>query len=186
MLRVFEQLYRSIHSLPPGEKLPLEDVPAVQFLFGGYVWHEGAFRIWSVKLDRTQRKFRFASCRWFQFIGDQEAVRAARHDTLRLLRQRGRTSEQIDMEPFEVLRDSIRGGLYSQVGGAPQVAKVYLHMNTQMFSVLWDNQGSKVPHVFGRPLLAPESSTWPVFDPDELDFSAAEAEGEHERESPNG
>lgn len=172
MLRVFEQLYRSIHSLPPGEQLPLQDIPAVQFLFGGYVWHQSAFRIWSVKLDRTQRQFRFASCGAFQFIGDQEAVREARSDTARTLRERGRTSDQIDMEPFEVLRDSIRSGRHAQVGGSPQVAKVYRHMNTQMFSVLWSNEGSTVPHVFGRPLLAPEVSAWPVFDPDALHFSA--------------
>jgi hypothetical protein len=39
------------------------------------------------------------------------------------------------MGPFEVLRDVIREARCDSVGGPPQVAKVYRHLNTQFFAV---------------------------------------------------
>jgi hypothetical protein len=176
MLRVFDQVYRSIHSLPVGQQLPLEDTPHVQFLFGGFVWQDSAFRIWYIDLDREHRSFRFRRGGRFFFIGDPEAVREARGRTMRLLSSRKREVTEIDMEPFEVLRDILREQKHPHVGGAPQVAKVYQHLNTQFFAVSWPDSasGSAKPHVLGRPLLPPESSSWPLFDPDALDFCADE------------
>ncbi|HJU23495.1 MAG TPA: hypothetical protein VJ891_13385, partial [Casimicrobiaceae bacterium] len=73
MLRVFDQMYRSIHGLPIGQAHPIEDDPPVQFLFGGYVWHESEFRIWYIDLDRVRRTFRFRTGGRCFFIGDKEA-----------------------------------------------------------------------------------------------------------------
>lgn len=171
MLRVYEQLYRSIHGLPFSEVLPIADYPPVQFLFGGYAWHADRFRIWCITLDRTERSFRFATCGYFQFIGNPVAAKAARRETLRRVYAHGRTPDSLDMEPFEVLRDVIRSRAYNDVGGAPQISKVYRHMNAQHFSVLWPHGDSTTPHVNGRPLLPTESSDLPVFDPDALRFA---------------
>jgi hypothetical protein len=67
------------------------------------------------------------------------------------------------MEPFEVLREIIREGHFDPVGGAPQVAKVYRHMNSMLFAVEWEG----VPSVVGRPILGYERAFLPVIDPDQ-------------------
>lgn len=172
MLRVFEQMYRSIHRLPVGQELPIKDDPPVQFLFGGYLWQKKRFGIWYVDLDRSVRAFRFRRGGRFFFIGDHEAVREARGRTLRLLGERGRNPDTIDMEPFEVLRDIIREKRHSGVGGVPQIAKVYEHMTTRFFATLWEDDTVIKPHIFGRPVLPLETCSWPAFDPDKLVFRA--------------
>jgi hypothetical protein len=175
MLRVFEQMYRSIHGLPVGQLLPIEGDPPVQFLFGGYIWHTKRFGIWYVDLDRIARTFRFRRGGRFFFIGDKDAVVEARRRTQQLLRVRGRDSLTIDMEPFEVLRDIIREGRYAYVGGAPQVAKVYEHLNTQFFATVWSHNGKRIPHIFGRPVVGMETCSWPLFEPDALMFNVDHA-----------
>jgi hypothetical protein len=45
-------------------------------------------------------------------------------------------------------------------------------MNTQFFSVQWGKEPRR-PHVYGRPLLRNETSSWPIFDPDNLDFHSS-------------
>lgn len=172
MLRVFEQIYRSIHGLPVGRELPLQADPPVQFLLGGYVWQKKKFGIWYVELDEPSREFAFRRGGRFFFIGDRDAVLEARGRTMRLMNERGRDADSIDMEPFEVLRDIVREGKHPGVGGVPQIAKVYQHMNSAFFATLWEHDGEVKPHVFGRPVLALESCAWPAFDPDSLIFKA--------------
>jgi hypothetical protein len=172
MLRVFDQMYRSIHGLPFGEELPLEADPPVQFLFGGYKWEKKEFGIWYIELSRSKRMFEFRRGGMFFFIGDKDAVHEARGRTLRLINERGRDWNSIDMEPFEVLRDLVREGNHPGVGGIPQIAKVYEHMNTRFFATLWENDREVKPHVFGRPVLRLESCSWSAFDPDSLVFKA--------------
>jgi len=133
LLRVFDQVYRAIHSFPFGVEEPLPATPPVQFLFGGYVWHDEAFRIWYIDLD-SGSGFRFRKGgRWF-FIGDDEPVAEARSRTSRLLADRNRTAEAIDLEPLEVLRDIVLEGRHSSVGGGVQVAKVYRYLDAQFFA----------------------------------------------------
>ncbi len=172
MLRVFDQVYHAIHGFPVGHNQPLAAQPVVQFLFGGFAWHEADFRIWYIDLDQATGRFAFRNGRSFWFIGDPVAVVGAVQQTHQLLASRGRTPDGIDMEPFEVLREIIRSAAFPAIGGVPQIAKVYRHMNTQFFATLWDVAGVPTPHVFGRPLLGPESCSWPRFDPDTLHFTA--------------
>jgi hypothetical protein len=70
------------------------------------------------------------------------------------------------MEPFEVLVEMLRSGNHETIGGPPQLAKVYRHMNTQFFGVSWpDRRGSTT--FIGRELLDYEQLDVPVLDPDE-------------------
>jgi hypothetical protein len=61
ILKVFQQSYASIHSLPFGQKYP-ED-PDNFFLLGGYDWVSSAFRTWLLSFDAEQRTFVFRSIR---------------------------------------------------------------------------------------------------------------------------
>jgi hypothetical protein len=132
------------------------------------VWQKKQFRIWYIDLDRPQREFRFRHAGRCYFIGDREAVLEARARTSRLLEERGRDWDSIDMEPIEVLRDIIRERRHPGVGGALQMAKVYEHMNTRFFATWWEHENEVKPHIFGRPLLPSEFCSWPMLDPDEL------------------
>jgi len=172
MVRVFEQMYRSIHGLPAGQTLPHEAEPPVQFLFGGYKWQDKAFGIWYITLDDEAQRFVLHDGGRFFFIGDRDAVHEARRRTMRRLEERSRSVSTMDMEPFEALRDVIQEGRHSHVGGAPQIAKVYQYMATAFFATLWPSNGRIVPHVFGRPLLPQESCAWSLFDPQTLHFRA--------------
>src|SRR3954447_7447997 len=67
------------------------------------------------------------------------------------------------MEPFEVLRDIVLEERFDSVGGAPHVAKVYRHLNTQFFGVPWNDAMT----VAGRPMLAYERAFVPAIDPDD-------------------
>jgi hypothetical protein len=167
ILRVFQQSYASIHSLPFGQKYP-ED-PDNFFLLGGYDWVSSTFRTWLLSFDSEKRSFVFRSVRGaFHFIGDDEAARSyAVDETSRLLRRRKKTTRDINYEPLEVLNEIIRSSSYPTIGGAPQVGKVYPYFRTQLFQVEWaqDDSAKVVRHIAGRPLLPTEKCFWPVFDP---------------------
>lgn len=167
MLRVFSQLYRDIHGFPVGETEPIEDHPRVQFIFGGYSWHTGRFRIWYIRLNRQGRMFEFGSAPRFHFIGDRPAVKSARDRTTALLREKGHGAH-VDYEPLKAMLETVCDPQHDGVGGVPQVAKVYQRMSKQFFATRWPlkpaTDESAILHVFGRPLLPLERISWPEFD----------------------
>jgi hypothetical protein len=171
ILRVFQQSYSSIHSLPVGEKYP-ED-PDNYFLLGGYDWLESKFPIWLLSFDAGRRRFifnRVGGKNSYYFVSDDEEARShAIAETSRLLRSRGKTADNINYEPLEVLAKIIYDGDFPSIGGVPQVGKVYQYLRTQLFQVKWPPQpssGKQVCHIIGRPLLPTERCFWPIFDPD--------------------
>jgi hypothetical protein len=168
VLRVFQQSYSAIHSLPFGQKYP-ED-PDNYFLLGGYDWVSSSFRTWLLSFDAAKHRFAFNLIRrGFCFISDDDEARSyATHETSRLLRQREKTTADINYEPLEVLNQIIQNASYPTIGGVPQVGKVYQYLRTQLFQVEWgkDDSGKAIRHIAGRPLLPAEKCFWPVFDPD--------------------
>jgi len=170
ILRVFQQSYSSIHSLPVNQKYP--DDPDNYFLLGGYNWVTAEFVTWLLRFDLALKRFVFklvGGGNSFYFISDdQDAVSHAIAETNRLLLSRGKTTAEINYEPLEVLGQIISDGSFSTIGGAPQVGKVYPYFRTQLFQVKWQEVGSPVEscHIAGRPLLPTEKCSWPIFDPD--------------------
>jgi hypothetical protein len=144
MLRMFNQMRELVGPpFPVGQDQP--DPPRTLFLFGGYSWRYRGFYAW--KLSYTDGAFstervvraRETEAGWrYCFAGDDDAVDHATETLGSRLPDAGNYPEQgIDMEPFEVLRDVIRAQLFNAVGGPPQIAKVYRHMNTRFFAVQW-------------------------------------------------
>ena len=102
----------------------------------------------------------------YAFGGDEDVVEAAYDRLIKVLRASGREKTQedgLDMEPLEVLRDIVREGEFPDVGGPPQVAKVYRHLNTQFFGIPWNGTLT----VAGRPMLDYEQAFVPILDPDD-------------------
>ncbi len=169
-LRVFQQTYEAIHSLPVGQQTP--DSPDNFFLLGGYDWHLADFVAWRLTFDSARQSFVYRKILGtrnypYFFSGDNaDAVKQAHRRTTQLLSSRGKTAAEIDMEPFEVLAETIAAGQFPSIGGAAQLGKVYASLSTRLFQVLWPTaSGTSAFHVAGRPLLPYEKCDFPKFDP---------------------
>ena len=171
-IRLLNQMRELIDGpFPVGQDDP--DPPRALFFLGGYSWRYRGFYAWKLVFDNGAFRYVRAVRGWqdrggwrFAFGGEADVVADARLRLFDLLRAPGRertTADGLDMEPFEVLRDIVREGRFDSVGGAPQLAKVYRHLNTQFFGVPWNN----VLTVAGRPMLPYERAFVPVIDPDD-------------------
>ncbi|WP_146220498.1 hypothetical protein [Geodermatophilus normandii] len=147
-----------------------------QLLLAGYSWRYSEFRAWTYVYNPKKRVYeriplriakdaagRKSTLRWTA-LGDLGGLGGG------VLRQRLKASEatSLDMEPLEVLRDLIRSGQHHTIGGAPQVVKIYRHMNSQTFGVLWreHEDGQAVATYGGRPLLDYEKAYYTFIDTD--------------------
>ena len=171
-LRVFDQMLSLIHALPI--HVPELEQPTTLFMLGVTSWRDAGFRAWLIDYSPTDSRFiarkliwpsADATRRWsVHFDGTAAAVEEANARLGRLLAERGIGREDgLDMEPFEVLRDVIRDQVDDTVAGAPQLAKVYRHLNTQFFAVPWNGELT----IAGRPVLAYERAQVPMIDPDD-------------------
>ena len=173
MLRIFNAMWRSISSLPNGQSVP--DPAAARFILAGYSWRYEAFKIWTIYFHSPSNEFRFREAshhrkkgggnKYFMFIGDDANL--AQERVYELFRERKRVrSVGCHMEPFEVLREFIRDDQKPYIGGAPQVHKIYRHLNTLPYNVYWPRRQSGTVAFGGRLLLPYERNKYLAFDPD--------------------
>lgn len=177
LIRVINKARSSISNLPRGSTEPV--VADAIFMLSGYSWRQKRFRVWTLHYDHARTGFTFRpTSPWrgqsghskeVAFVGDENVVQAAKAQLLATLRAKGKLQTGgLDMEPFEVLRDLLRSGTYSEIGGSPQVVKVYEHMNVHPFPVYWPNAAEGQICTLGRPLLPYEKPSGRVIDPDNL------------------
>jgi hypothetical protein len=179
LVRVFDHSRRFISGLPRGQSAP--DDPDAKFALSGYSWRTKKFHVWTLHYDRSITGFTFRpTTEWggqesggyklIAYVGDDDAVQLAKANLVSLLRERGKLqSGSLDMEPFEVLRDIIRSGIFPSVGGPIQLVKIYEHANVAPIGVYWPDKASGTVSVLGRALLDYEKSSWGVIDPDNPD-----------------
>lgn len=92
----------------------------------------------------------------------------AKSKFLALMRERGLVDGRgLNLEPLEVLCEILKTQCSPNVGGAPQVVKVYQHLNAQPFGVRWPDSKGRVA-VLGRLLPVGEKMHIPVLSPDTL------------------
>jgi hypothetical protein len=175
LVRVFNRSREFISGLPHGQALP--DPAAATFLLAGYSWRLKDFRIWTLLFDLSIQRYTFRPTRdWLgqegeskriAFIGDEDPILDAKARLVENLRAKERlVSGGLNMEPFEVLRDIIRSKVFPSVGGAPQLVKIYEHMNVHPFGVYWPNRESGIVNLLGRPLMNYERPASGTLDPD--------------------
>jgi hypothetical protein len=191
-------------------KTPVKDLksPAryTEFLFGGYSWIAKQFFIWRLSYSKGDQKyFHDPAPAWFRgrhrrqpgqaraiFAGDWRLE--ARRRLVRLIRARhsitphSEDSFSFDWEPFEILRDLLRensGDENVSIGGPPQLAKIYQHMNSRYIGVYWPNRDSGIISIAGRSLLGYERTNSWILDPDTLksEKQSAASSGAHADES---
>lgn len=170
LLSVAKQMGGLVDDLPRGKRK--KDPPDVQFIFAGYSWKRQGFRIWVIYYNAQTDQFEVRTPvtlhkNKFCAIGDD--IQDAKRAILNLCKSRGvQPDKGFDMEPFEVLRDFCRDPARKHIGGAPQIVKVYKHMNNMPYAVLWPNGESNELSLLGRPLLDYEKPDYLSLDPDTL------------------
>lgn len=193
IIRLFNHSRKFITGLPNGQDKPTD--PDVRFLFSGFSWRTKKFHIWEIYYDKSIKKFTFRpiknwtsadgpSRKLVTYVGDKEAINDARARLTTILKQRNKLLDgSFDMEPFEVLRDIIRSGRFSSVGGPIQMVKIYEHSNVKPVAVLWPSKSDGVASIFGRPLMDYEILPWGIIDPDQpqriIPFSQFRSERSH-------
>lgn len=170
MLRVVRGMEGLIHDLPRGQKEI--DPPDAFFIFAGYSWAKSQFKIWILYYNVARKQFEFKRTSTLHknniaIIGDD--VEDTKKEILKRVREKEKPEDTgFDMEPFEVLRDFCRDSNRPHIGGAPQILKVYKHMNAMPYAVYWPTRASQGRSLMGRPLLDYEKSFYLMIDPDTL------------------
>lgn len=177
ILKIFKEMYSSIHSLPVGQKRP--DDPDNYFLFGGFDWRTSEPIVWKLHYDKQLHEFRFDTVvkpggKQFHFAGDcPEANQDATQKTAKLLREKAKSNLEIDMEPLVILSEICEDVKYTGIGGVLQVAKTYRHLNSQMFITRRGVTHDRRSYLAGRPLSDYEHSDLPICDLDQMCFRRA-------------
>jgi hypothetical protein len=149
ILRVMNGMRNQMRELPSDPDQVGEDFTF--FILAGYSWRDADFAIWTLHFDRSIDAFTFRPAtiwggveghRLIAIVGDRVAEAKAR--LAHIMRSSGKlTSGGFDMEPLAVLRDMIREEADASIGGAPQIVKVYKHMNVSTFGVFWPHRESR-------------------------------------------
>lgn len=156
---------------------------AFKFLLAGYSWKTNVFRIWTFRFDLKTGEFNAYSARKsgdFVFMSDSAKNEKLALDTL-IRKMKGdehRSLKRLNWEPLNILMDIIRNPSIKDIGGPPQLVKIYKHANTLPINLLWPArivsygipcQRFEVTHL-GRPLLDYERSRYLTLDPEACDL----------------
>jgi hypothetical protein len=171
LLRVLNATLAEVADLPKAVA-----TPEVEFIFAGYDWRRQKFTGWLLHYDKEIERFTFRPMGgWSGSRTNKRLILAGDYKEefklrlVALLKQRGKlTVGDFDMEPFEVLRDMLRSGDFPHIGGPPQMAKIYQHLNSTSVAVCWPSLADGRVSIGGRALLDYEKTEMPTLDPDLL------------------
>lgn len=122
--------------------LPSEALPDCSFIFAGYSARRKNFFIKRIAFHKERKRFEEARARKYggesvAFIGDKEPVDATVRRISDLLNVKGTKDAKLGMMPAEAFFEVLASKRFRDIGGAPQVTKVYDHMNVRHFGVYW-------------------------------------------------
>lgn len=175
ILNIINDMRNAMHSFPD-PTIPRDD-EETYLLFGGYSWRYDSFKLWTLHYDANIDKFTFRPAttwrgvdgeRFLAIVGNH--VDDAKSKLAGILADKGKKEKEgFDMEPFEMLRDMLRLTAFDEIGGPPQLVKVYKHMKCTPFPIYWPNRQSQNVTIYGRDLLDYEKPETGVLDPDTLE-----------------
>jgi len=154
--------------------------PDISLIFGGYSWTQKEFNIYRIYFNKNENRVVYESAKNPHGLGKViyagDWANQARTRVFNLLRERDKISgppgidaHRFDFEPFEVLRDCLREAQNNDsIGGAPQIVKVYQHLNCRATGVYWPDVESQQVNLLGRPLFDYENIDAWILDPDRL------------------
>lgn len=172
--RIIESIRKTVTDLPDGSDEPI----AFKIMLAGFSWRTSSFKSWVLRFDLRSGEFAAHPMRahrvggrqvFAQFMSDEQGnedrARAFLDKTLRADRGSMWT-------PFDALLEQINDAGLNDVGGPPQLVKIYRHANTLPINTIWPfteicREGPLrryyVTH-FGRALLPYERTDYLSFD----------------------
>lgn len=154
---LFTSLIKTIVKEVEGEDIH-ELRGGAKFLFGGWDWHQGTFRIWKLYYSKDAEGFLFdeltndeTKTRFYTFLGDAkiDVEKEARDRFMQLMVDEDKIDSKLDMEPLTILRDIALDKSIREVGGSLQIAKIYKSNKTEFLGIIWPSSEGK-PHFQGR------------------------------------
>jgi hypothetical protein len=156
LLELFSTLIKTISDL-------VEDKHKVRgearFLFGGWDWQRGRFRIWMILYNPQKEKFTASELtedneriNFYVFIGEAHGINAeewANEEFTKLLIKESKLHMKLDMEPLKILRTAALDPDIRGIGGSLQIAKVYKSNKTEFLGIYWHSIKGK-PYFQGR------------------------------------
>lgn len=135
---------------------PSEARPDCSFILAGFSARRKDFFVWRIAFNEKKMRFEGTSAKTYggelmAMIGDQEPVGATNKRISELLNSSKAKGTRLGMAPAEAFFGVLSTNRFRDIGGAPQVAKVYEHMNQRHFGVYWPpNVPSEEQHIYLR------------------------------------
>lgn len=174
---LFSDLVKKIISEIAGEDIH-ELRSGVKFLFGGWDWTKGSFRIWKLYYSDAIEGFLFdeltnddTKTKFYTFLGDPEGEieTEAKERIKQIFLDDDTFDSKLDMEPLKVLRDMSLNRDIRTVDGSLQIAKVYKSSKTEFFGIYWESSRGK-PCFQGREYKESNKPLVRYFDPDTFEI----------------
>ncbi|MBR8184603.1 hypothetical protein [Burkholderia ambifaria] len=153
---------------------PSMALPECSFVFAGYSVRRKDFFVRRIDFQPKRNQFVSTHPKSYggesvAYVGDAKPVKATVRRMSEILKQRKAKRQRLDMTPAVAFFEVLSSGKFRDIGGAPQVTKVYEHMNLQHFGVYWPpNVPNEEQAIFlrGRRLKSYEVLDHPwVYDP---------------------
>ncbi|GGF66889.1 hypothetical protein GCM10011332_21250 [Terasakiella brassicae] len=169
ILRIINDMRKNFAHAAPGV---LEEMDKkTKILLGGFSFQKKRLVFWRLSHNRSIGEFAaenptkwhkaYDSRKLFVFCGDHYDEF---HKNLALKSWGDDSIEYFDKEPLEVLIDMLQSEEYNAIGGSPQMVKVYEHRNFLPFAFKWNTSKGMKVHLFGRPFMEYEKTTYPIMD----------------------
>jgi hypothetical protein len=121
---------------------PAEALPECSFLLAGYSARRKDFLIRRITFYPKRKQFEASNPRAYggesaAFIGDRGPVDATVRRISERLKAGKAKKTRLDMLPAEAFYEVLTSNRFRDIGGAPQVTKIYEHMNQRHIGVYW-------------------------------------------------
>ena len=140
------------------------ELPEIEFLFAGYNWEKSEFKIWKIVYQKGDKKFTSHQIKFWRgvsgdkkvvFIGDY--VGEAKRRLIEKLKENENLMEgSLNFEPLQVLSEMLIEGQtdnkFSDIGGSPQLIKIYKHLNRVPIAIDWKEKEDSRVTLLGRPV----------------------------------
>lgn len=154
---------------------PSLEIPECSFILAGYSVRKQDYIVNKIVFNTNKKIFEIKAIKkihgeLFAIIGDKAPVSAIAGEVSRIEKKHQGKGFKLDMIPSEVFFDVLSSGKFHEIGGAPQISKIYPNMNQQHIAVYWPmNKVHDEQSIYlrGRELGDYEALDHPwVFDPE--------------------
>jgi len=151
---------------------------SAQFLFGGWDWQKGCYRVWKLHYTKDAEGFVFDELTndsnqtiFYTFLGnaDIDVEKEAKERFKKLLSDEDKFGKKLDMEPLRVLSSISLDRSIREVDGSLQIAKIYKSNRTEFFGIYWESSQGK-PCFQGREYNEINKPLVRYFDPDTFEI----------------